>query len=104
MGEPNQIRDWQRAAADPHNALRQAQEEIFVAMGGRGNLPYICLANAVDNAHRALELGLPVDDLDCMLPAGRLPAEERILAAYRAVATAVEGEAIRRWRGELVTA
>lgn len=96
MGEPNVIRDWQRAAQDPKNAMREAQESVFVAMGGRGNTPYVCIANAIDEAAKALELGLPAEDLDCMPGAWRLPSDERHIEAWRIVATAVETEALKR--------
>ena len=96
MGEPNQVREWQRAAQDPKNAMKEAQEAVFVAMGGRGNTPYVCIANAIDEAAKALQMGLPADELDCMPDIKRLPGDERYIEAYRIVATAVEAEAMRR--------
>ena len=96
MPEPGQIREWQRAAQDPEKVMREAQEAVFMAMGGQANTPFICVANAIDDAVRALGLGLPVDDLDCMPATGRLPGDERYVEAYRIVATAVEAEALRR--------
>jgi len=96
MGEPNQVREWQRAAQDPANAMKEAQEAVFLAMNGRGNAPYICIANAIDEAAKALQMGLPVDDLDCMPGTWRLPSDERYAEAFRIVATAVEAEAMRR--------
>ena len=105
MGEPNKIRQWQIDDAKPEKHVAAAVESLIVGMTGRGNTPAACFANAVDAALQALRRGLPVDELDLMPALGRLPADERIITAWRIVASGIEGEAVRRWREmEVVTA
>lgn len=105
MPEPGQIRQWQIDELKPEKHVAAAVESLIVGMTGRGNTPALCFANAVDAALQALRRGLPVDELDLMPALGRLPADERIITAWRIVASGIEGEAVRRWREmEVVTA
>lgn len=105
MGEPNKLRQWQIDEQKPEKHIGAAQESLWVGMNGNGNTPAHCFANAVDAALQALRRGLPVDELDLMPALGRLPADERIIMAWRTIASAIEGEAVRRWREmEVVTA
>lgn len=98
MGEPNQIRQWQRDEAKPETHVRGAVESMIIGMNGTGNSPARCFANSVDAAIEALRRGLPADELDLMPAAGRLPSEENIVMTWRIIASALEGEAVRRWR------
>lgn len=98
MPEPGQIRQWQIDDAKPEKHIAAAQESLWVGMNGNGNTPAHCFANAVDAALQALRRGLPIDELDLMPALGRLPADERIILAWRIVASGIEGEAVRRWR------
>lgn len=98
MPEPGQIRQWQIDDAKPEKHVAAAVESLIVGMTGRGNTPANCFANAVDAAVVALKRGLPIDELDLMPALGRLPADERIIMAWRIVASGIEGEAVRRWR------
>ena len=101
MPEPGQIRQWQIDELKPEKHVADARESLWVGMTGNGN----CFANAVDAALAALRRGLPIDELDLMPALGRLPADERIIMAWRIVASGIEGEAVRRWREmEVVTA
>ena len=105
MPEPGQIRQWQIDELKPEKHVAAAVESLVVGMTGRGNTPANCFANAVDAAVVALKRGLPIDELDLMPALGRLPADERIITAWRIVASGIEGEAVRRWREmEVVTA
>lgn len=98
MGEPNQLRQWQIDELKPDKHVADARGSLWVGMNGNGNTPAACFANAVDAALQALRRGLPVDELDLMPALGRLPADERIIMAWRTIASSIEGEAVRRWR------
>ena len=98
MPEPGQIRQWQIDELKPDKHVADAVEALIVGMTGRGNTPAVCFANAVDSALQALRRGLPIDELDLMPALGRLPADERIITAWRIVASGIEAEAVRRWR------
>lgn len=86
--------------SQPSHYIEMAWADLGVGLLGRGNRPDICLANAVANVRKALELGLPAQDLDLInnRPVTRgLPEEENYRRVWLAVATAVETEAVSQF-------
>ena len=88
----------------PAHYLETAWFDVGTGLLGRGNRPDICFANAVTNVVKALELGLPAQDLDLIgaRPATRgLPEEEPLLRVWLAVATAVEAEGLSQYHAKV---
>ena len=98
MGEPNQIREWQRIQEKPETHLNAAWQSLRNGMRGVGNHPDRELLSCVKSMTKALELGLPVDDLDLMdANRARWAGEpDELMNVWRLVATSLETEAIKR--------
>ena len=88
----------------PEHYIEMAWADLGVGLLGRGNRPDICLSNAVANVRKALELGLPAQDLDIInnRPVTRgLPEEEPLRRVWLATATAIEAEALSQYHAKV---
>ena len=103
-GDPAQIARRARmrdVEALPVTHLERAWFSVGLALLGRGNRPDRELAAAVQSVLKAIELGVPVDELDLLgaRPSTRgLPEEADLRRVWLAVASTVEGLALERHR------
>lgn len=98
MPEPGQIREWQRVQERPETHLNAAWQSLRNGMRGVGNQPDRELLSCIKSMTKALELGLPVDDLDLMdANRARWAGEpDELMNVWRLVATSLETDAIKR--------
>lgn len=98
MPEPGQIRQWQLVQEKPETHLNYAWQALRNALRGVGNQPDKELTSCIKSMTKALELGLPADDLDLMdTYRARWAGEpDELLDVWRLIVTALETEAIKR--------
>lgn len=86
----------------PAHWLQQGWDDLRAGMQGRGNTPERCFANCVQSLVRALERGATDIDLTCDRPpgVGGMPVEADLVQVFRAVANALELEALAVYKAQ----